>query len=125
MLTEQASAVADVRSTFPDSRVEVLEQPAGRVFVTLADVAVGEGWNVDRSDLSAFVEVTYPTTPPYPFYAEAGLQRTDGQAVAGLTPLVAVEGANRSQLSLRHDYAPGEGLGARFTAVIRWLRTRP
>jgi hypothetical protein len=124
MLPEQASAVADLRSSFPDSQVTALEQPDGRVFVTLAGVAVGVGWNVDRSDLATFLEVTYPTTPPYPFYAVVDLHRADGNAVAGLTPSAPVGSANSSQLSLRHDYTPGEGLGARFAAVIRWLRTR-
>jgi hypothetical protein len=121
---EQAVGVADLETTFPGSRVSALEQASGRVLVTLTDVDLGAGWNMARSDLSTFLDVTYPTTPPYPFYAAVGLQRVNGQTVAGLTSQVVIEGIPRAQLSLRHDFVPGEGLGARFTAAIHWLRTR-
>lgn len=119
------AGVADLRATFPDATVTAVEQADGRVLVTLGDVDVGAGWNMARSDLSVFLEMTYPTTPPYPFYAAADLQRADGQSVAGLTSPVSIDGTPRAQLSLRHDHVQGEGLGARFAAVIRWLRTRP
>jgi uncharacterized protein (DUF736 family) len=122
---EQVGGIADLRATFPDASVSVIEQADGRVLVTLGDVDLGAGWNMARTEVAAFLEVTYPTTPPYPFYAAADLQRADGQPVAGLTSAVTIDGSPRAQLSLRHDHVPGEGLGARFAAVTRWLRTRP
>ena len=101
-----------------------IEQADGRVLVTLDDVDLGAGWNTARSDISAFLEVTYPTTPPYPFYAAADLQRGDGQPVAGLTSLVTIDGSPRAQLSVRHDSSP-RGRGPGLAVVTRWLRTRP
>ena len=69
------------------------------------------------------LQITFPTTPPYPFYGPAGMARTDGLQLAPIQPLVSIDGEQRAQISLNKPFDPAtETLGSRLAAVARWLR---
>lgn len=119
----QASAVESVREAFPGNTVGVEQPGDGTAFLTLRQVSIGEGWNYAAIDLSVKLQVTFPSTPPYPFYGPAGMARTDGVALTQIQPQVALDGQRRTQISLTKPFDPAtETLGARFAAVVRWMR---
>lgn len=119
----QAAALESVRHAFPDHTVEIEQPGDGTALVTVQQVAVGEGWNYTVIDLAVKLQVTFPSTPPYPFYGPAGMARTDGAALQQIQPQVPLDGHPRTQISLTKPFDPAtETLGARFAAVTRWLR---
>lgn len=120
-----ADAVADLRAAFPGVEIVIDELDDGSVWVTLVGVGIGKGWNRDKIDLAVKLQTTYPDTEPYPFYTDEGLVRIDGSSYGPVQPSVNIEGKIRTQISLRKNgpMRPGEDLGARFWAVIRYLRT--
>jgi hypothetical protein len=119
-----ADAVADLRLAFGGFEIVVDELEDGSIWVTLVGVGIGKGWNRDNIDLAVKLQTTYPDTEPYPFYTDEGLVRIDGSSYAPVQPSVSVEGEIRTQISLRKNGSmrPGEDLGARFWAVVRYLR---
>lgn len=127
MTEEQADGLADVKATFPDHVVDHEETADGGLLVTVREVAIGAGWNRELIDLAVNVQVTFPSSMPYPFYCAPGLARTDGQSFSPVQPNVDTGGAvMRTQISLtvqgqqQFDTA-NETLGSRFVAVIAWL----
>jgi hypothetical protein len=87
------------------------------------DIDVGAGWNQARIDLTVKLQITFPSSPPYPFYGPAGMARTDGRGLSQIQPQVQVDGEIRTQISLMKPFNPViETLGARLVAVVGWLR---
>lgn len=129
MTDEQRQALGDVKQTFAEHRVDQLEAADGGLWVIVHEVAIGEGWNRELIDLAVKLQVTYPTTPPYPFYCEPGLVRVNGQVFSPTqTTSVEVDGVMHTQISLRigsqeNFDTENETLGSRFVAVIAWLRS--
>jgi hypothetical protein len=128
MTEEQADALEDVRATFPEHVVDHEETADGGLWVVVREVEIGGGWNRALIDLAVRLQVTFPTTMPYPFYCEPGLARTNGQTFAPIQPTADMgDGIQRTQISLtvqgqqQFDTA-NETLGSRFFAVIEWLR---
>ena len=118
-----AAAIETVRDTFSGHEVVVEEPGDGTTVVTVLDIDVGAGWNVSRLDLAVKLQVTFPSSPPYPFYGPAGMVRTDGRAFSQIQPQGPVDGAMRTQISLMKPYDPTvETLGARLVSVVGWLR---
>lgn len=117
-------AVADLRLAFTGFEIVIDELEDGSVWVTVVGVGIGKGWNRDTIDLGVKLQTTYPDTEPYPFYTQQGLVRTDGGSYGPVQPSVNVHGELRTQISLRKNgpMRPGEDLGARFWAVVRYLR---
>ncbi len=116
-------AVETVREAFPENQVDVEAKPDGETIVTIRAVDVGPNWNVTRVDLSVKLQVTFPSSPPYPFYGPAGLARTDGRVLSPLEPNAQMDGTARAQISLSKPWDPTvETLGARLIAVVWWLR---
>ena len=124
MSDEQRQAVMGVRKTFREHTVTVDELDDGAVWVILRGAEVGAGWNEPVIDLAVKLLVTFPTTPPYPFYGPAGLHRVDGATFGPLQPNVEIgDGVPRAQISLMKAFNPvAETLGARYVAVLDWLR---
>lgn len=129
MTEEQADALADVKATFREYQVDHEETDDGGLWVILRQVAIGEGWNRPIIDLAVKLQVTFPTTPPYPFYCEPGLGRTNGHVFSPTqTANVDIgDGVQRTQISLRISNqerfdTENETLSGRFVAVIDWLR---
>src|SRR5438067_9300331 len=129
MTEEQADALEDVRATFPEHAVDYGETADGGLWVVVREVAIGGGWNRALIDLAVKLQVTFPSSMPYPFYCEPGLARTDGQNFGPIQPTVDVgDGVQRTQISLtvqgqqQFDTA-NETLGSRLVAVIAWLRS--
>ncbi len=120
----QASALDSVRDTFPGHTVDVAQPGDGTALITLREVEIGEGWGHPVIDLEVKLQVTFPTTPPYPFYGPAGMSRTDGTPLVQIQPFAPVDGGQRTQISLNKPFDPTvETLGARFAAVVGWLRS--
>ena len=129
MTEEQADALANVQATFSEHVVEHEETADGGLWVVVREVAIGAGWNRALIDLAVKLQVTFPSSMPYPFYCEPGLARTDGQNFGPIQPAVDMgDGVQRTQISLtvqgqqQFDTA-NETLGSRFVAVIAWLRS--
>lgn len=129
MTEEQADALANVEATFSDHVVDHEETDDGGLWIIVRQVAIGDGWNRALIDLAVKLQVTFPSSMPYPFYCEPGLARTDGQNFSPVQPAVDIgAGVTRTQLSLtvqgqqQFDTA-NETLGSRFVAVIAWLRS--
>lgn len=117
------AAAETVRDAFADRVVDVDEPGDGSAVVTVREVPIGANWFPPTIDLSVKLQVTFPTTPPYPFYGPAGMTRTDGLSLAQIQPHVLVDGAFMTQISLNKPFDPAvETLGSRFAAVVRWLR---
>lgn len=118
-----ADSVEDVKAAFPDHEVSVEELADGSAWITLHAIGIGDGWNQTAIDLAVKLQATFPDTEPYPFYCGEGLRRLGGQQFSQIQPQVAVDGAARTQISLKKGrLLRGEGLGSRFWAVLRWLR---
>lgn len=126
MQAAQADAVADLRATFPEHGVTVEERDDGSVWVTLHSLTIGVGWTRKTDDISTKLQTTFPDTEPYPFYANPGLQRTTGPQFSQIQPAQHLDGHPVAQISLRTSKSSlleAEGLGARFHAVVHWLRS--
>ena len=118
-----AAAIETVQDAFAGHEVVVEASGDGTTVVTVQDIAVGTGWNVTRLDLTVKLQVTFPSSPPYPFYGPAGMARTDGRVLSPIQPQVPVDGVMRTQISLMKPYDPTvETLGARLISVVGWLR---
>lgn len=118
-----AAAIETVRDAFPGHAVDVEEPGDGTTVVTVRDIEAGTGWNVTRLDLAVKLQVTFPSSPPYPFYGPAGMARTDERVLLQIQPQVPVDGEMRTQISLTKPYDPAvETLGARLVSVVSWLR---
>jgi hypothetical protein len=118
-----AAAVETVRETFAGHTVDVEPLQDGVTVITVRGVDVGAGWNTKELDITVRLQVTFPSSPPYPYYASPGLSRTDGRAFSQVQPHVEVAGQIRTQISLQKPYDQTvETLGARLFAVVCWLR---
>jgi hypothetical protein len=118
-----SAAVESVRDAFPGHVVEAAEAGDGSTVVVVRDVEIGSGWNVARIPLAVKLQVTFPSSPPYPFYGPAGMARTDGSTLSHIQPQVPLDGEMRTQISLSKPYDPTvETLGARLVGVVSWLK---
>jgi hypothetical protein len=121
---EHQLAIENVRDTFPDHTVDIEVPNDGTTLITVRQVAIGEGWNHSVIDLAVKLQVTFPSTPPYPFYGPAGMARTDGLSLSQIQPQVQLDGQLRTQISLNKPFDPAiETLGSRVAAVACWLRS--
>jgi hypothetical protein len=120
----QEFALASVRDTFPEHTVDIERPGDGTALITVREVLIGEGWNQPVIDLAVGLQVTFPSTPPYPFYGPPGMARVDRQALGQIQPSVPFNGGQRTQISLTKPFDPAtETLGSRFAAVVHWLRS--
>ena len=128
MTKEQAEALTTVEETFGDHLVEHEATEDGGLWVRVRDVEIGAGWSPRLIDLAVKLQVTFPSSMPYPFYCAPGLARTDGQTFSPVQPNADIgAGVLRTQISLtvrghQHFDTANETLGSRFVAVIAWLR---
>jgi hypothetical protein len=119
-----AGAVSSVRDAFPGHDVDIDEPGDGTVVITVRAVDIGPGWNLRVIDLTVKLQVTFPSSPPYPFYGPAGMARTDGRAFPQIQQQVPFDGGTRTQISLNKPFDPAtETLAGRLVGVIAWLRS--
>lgn len=123
VIPTHAAAIDTVRDAFPGHAIDVDALGEGTTVVTVRHIDVGAGWSMDRIDLTVKLQVTFPSSPPYPFYGPAGMARTDGRVLSQIQPQVQLDGQVRTQISLMKPFNPAvETLGARLVAVVGWLR---
>jgi Prokaryotic E2 family E len=128
MTEEQADALANVKATFAEHVVDHEEAADGGLLIIVREVAISDGWNPASIDLAVKLQVTFPSSMPYPFYCAPGLARADGQTFSQVQPNVDIgAGVMRTQISLtvqgqQQFDTVNETLGSRFVAVIAWLR---
>ncbi|MDQ6804833.1 MAG: hypothetical protein M3065_07655 [Actinomycetota bacterium] len=114
-------ALASVRDAFPELQVDAGDIDGGVTQVVLRGVEIGTGWTMPTIDLETRLAVTFPTSPPYPYYGPAGLAPVDGRVVP--VQQVRLDDQPRAQISLNKPFdATVETLGARLAAVIAWMR---
>jgi hypothetical protein len=117
------AAIQSVIRAFAGHEVDVYDPGDGTTVLVIREIEVGAGWNHPVVDLELHLQVTFPTSPPYPYYVVEGLARTDGNAFSQIQPHVVVAGQSRTQVSLQKPFDPTlETLGARLTSVVDWLR---
>lgn len=117
------SGIEDVRDAFGASRVTAVEPGDGTAIVTVAGFDIGSKWKPSIIELTVLLAVTFPATPPYPFYATADLCRADGGTVSNMTAGVSVGGKIYSQLSLTNrPMRADETLSERLLAAVAWFR---
>lgn len=117
-------AIDTVRNTFRSHEIAVDEPGDGTTTITVRGIDIGAGWNVDVISLSIKLQVTFPSTPPYPYYGPPGMTRIDGRSFPQIQPQVQVDGAHRTQISLNKPFDPeSETLAGRLVSVIAWLRS--
>lgn len=115
-----ADAITSVTDAFPGYAVDVQEPGDGSTHVIIRGVELNAGWNMPEIDLEVRLTPAFPSTAPYPYYAPAGLVRTDDKEL----PLqqVQLDGETRTQISLRKEFDPtSETLGGRLRWVVAWL----
>ena len=116
-------AIASVHAAFPGLEVEAVDLADASTRVTVKGVEIGPGWAPGVIDLELRLQVTFPSSAPYPFYGPVGLARTDGHHFSPIQPAVLLDGEPRAQISLAKPFDPSvETLGARLLAVVAWLR---
>ena len=72
------------------SRVTPHEMPDGSVWATVHGCDLGPGWSLSAIDLSVKLVVSFPDTPPYPWYLPGDVTRTDGHVVDRLAAPCAI-----------------------------------
>lgn len=118
-----AAFIAQVKETFGEGDVGQTEMADGSIWLAVAGVDLGPGWNPRATTLSVKLAPTFPDTAPYPWYLPAGTTRTDGAPVDRLSGPIELDGSSRLQLSLNAPWSPDSSLADRMLGVVRWLRS--
>jgi hypothetical protein len=122
MHPRMAPSLRQVEETFGSTNVASTELPDGFVWIDVAAVDLGPGWNPDVTTLSVKLAPTFPDTVPYPWYLPSGIGRRDGTAVDRLSGPVDLDGRSLTQVSLNAPWSVDSSLADRMVAVVRWLR---
>ncbi len=115
-------SLRQVEETFGPTNVSSTELPDGFVWVDVAAVDLGAGWNLPVTMLSVKLAPTFPDTAPYPWYLPWGIGRSDGAAVDRLSGPVDLDGRHLTQVSLNAPWTVDASLADRMLAVVRWLK---
>jgi len=116
------AALDDAGETFGPDKVAFTELPDGSVKATVSGQDIGDGWEPRIISITTTLLATFPSPPPYPFYLPAGLRKTDGRTVPGMTA-VTVGGVDMIQLSVRPQGGRPEGsFAVLICGITAWLR---
>lgn len=126
MSSEITEALEEIRATFPDSTVESLFNGDGSVWVTVANLFMGEQWTPSLSSVSFTIGFQYPYLDCYPHYVDVALRKKDGTPfgpglhLAQRNPLgdeaVMVSRQNR------HASEVPDTAATKLVKVLDWLR---
>jgi hypothetical protein len=120
-------AIIEVRSSFPDCRVEVEPDGAGGAYVTVHDVPLGPPYAQAKIWVGFQITFQYPYADVYPHFTCAELARTDGRSLGEGLGNASWHGRPATQLSRRSNKLnPATDTAAlKLLKVMQWLRTHP
>jgi hypothetical protein len=119
------AAIESVEAAFSKKRVAGAEQPDGTTLVTVTGVDIGERWTPSTVSMTVPLAITFPTTPPYPYFVDDGMQLAGVGVPSNMKHGIAVAGRTYSQVSLSNrDMRSDETLAERLIAAIAWFRSQ-
>ena len=119
------AAIESAEAAFGRTRVAGAEQPDGTTLVTVMGVDIGERWTPSIVSMTVPLAVTYPTTPPYPYFVDDGLQLSGAGVPSNVKHGTTLAGRTYSQVSLSNrDMRADETLAERLVAAIAWFRSQ-
>ena len=119
---DTAEGVRQLEERFGD-RVHAEPDGAGGAYVTVADIELGDRWNVPVASLSFHLPYNYPAAALYPFYLPGGTEPIDSWPSA--LQLVQWRGIPVIQVSLRHtNWHPAHDSAVGSVLQVQsWLRS--
>lgn len=129
MKPEVERAIAQVRVTWPDCKVDVKEDGSGGAHVRVNDVPLGPPYAQPFSWFTFHITFQYPYADVYPHFVRPDLSRTDGKPLGdatspGTTPYDGTAGIQLSRRNNRLNPAR-DTAAAKLIKVIEWLKSRP
>jgi hypothetical protein len=121
-------AIEQIRSSFPDCRVEAEADGAGGAHVMVHDVPLGPPYAQAMIWVGFTITFQYPYADVYPHFTCPELARTDGKALGeGLGTGANFRGKAAVQLSRRSNKLnPATDTAAlKLLKVMQWLRNHP
>ena len=127
---EIQAAIGEIRATFPDSSVTVMESGDGGTLITVDPVPTGPSFTPAATWLTFHIPYNYPDADIYPHYVTAQLARKDGQPLGeaihagqscgprGETPATMIS-RRTNTLERETNSAAGKALN-----ILRWLEGR-
>jgi hypothetical protein len=121
-------AIEEIRSSFPDCRIEVEPDGAGGAHVVVHDVPLGPPYAQAAIWVGFQITFQYPYADVYPHFTLHDLARTDGRGLGeGIGNGANFRGKPAVQLSRRSNKLnPATDTAAlKLLKVMQWLRTHP
>ncbi len=121
-------AIEEIRSSFPDCRIEVESDGAGGAYVLVHDVLLGPPYAQQKIWVGFQITFQYPYADVYPHFTVHELARIDGKPLGdGIGNGANFRGKVAVQLSRRSNKLnPATDTAAlKLLKVIQWLRTHP
>lgn len=125
MTPEVASAVDEIRATFPYATVDAREEGDG-VVVIVHPVDPGPPYRQRATWIGFRITFQYPYADVYPHFLGGDLARVDGEALGEGITATRFENQNAIQVSRRSNRLnPATDTAAlKLTKVLHWLATR-
>jgi hypothetical protein len=121
-------AIGEIRSSFPDCKVETEPDGAGGAHVLVHDMPLGPPYAQERIWVGFQITFQYPYADVYPHFTCHDLARTDGKPLGeGIGNGANFRGKPAVQLSRRSNKLnPATDTAAlKLLKVMQWLRTHP
>jgi len=126
LTAEVAEAIDEIRSSFPDSKLDFHEDGEGGAFVFVDPVDPGPPYQQRETWIGFRVTFQYPYADVYPHFVRADLARADGAPLGEGTAASTFDGRPAVQLSRRSNRLNPETDTAaiKLHKVLTWLRSR-
>ncbi len=123
-------AIQEIRSAFPEHKVDVEADMEGGAYVKVHDLPVGDQYEPSVSWLAFRITFQYPFADVYPHFCIPCLKRKDGRAGEGFnlnnqwhTPKATEPAILMSRRSNRLN-AETDTAALKLAKVLDWIRTR-
>src|SRR5436853_599957 len=104
MTPEITAAIEEFRLHFPGHPVEVVPEPQGGAYVTVANLDIGRGFRPTMSWCGFLMTFQYPRADVYPHFMDPAVVRADGSSLpSGLGGPVDWQGQKAVQISRRSN----------------------
>ena len=126
LTAEVAEAIDEIRSSFPDSKLDLHEDGEGGAFVFVEPVDPGELYQQRETWIGFRVTFQYPYADVYPHFVRTDLARVDGAPLGEGTAAGTFDGRPALQISRRSNRLNPETDTAaiKLHKVLTWLRSR-
>ena len=124
-------AIEEIRSAFPEHRVDVEPATEGGAYVKVHDLPVGDQYEPSVSWLAFRITFQYPFADVYPHFCLSSLKRKDNRALGEgfnpnnqwQTPKASEPAILMSRRSNRLN-AESDTAALKLAKVLDWMRTR-